>query len=155
MIKAPQLDEARRRPGFGEGSLMRPRRRRRGARQLNADEARLTNLRLAPERIDATLLTTEGRLRHVQIKPGGKLERFGTDGSEGFDKTPTIRFAALQARRAAAARAPRGEGARRAGLERAVRGAAGHRRRGPLGRLLQARPYVIGDARGRFERPYP
>ena len=72
VIQAPQLEQGPTPIGFGEGSLMRPAAVKSALAQMNADEVRLTNLRLAPERIDATLLTTEGRLRHVQMKAGGK-----------------------------------------------------------------------------------
>ena len=44
---------------------------------------RLGNLRVAPERIDATLVTKDGRLRQVQIVPGGAVRVIGTTGA-GF-----------------------------------------------------------------------
>jgi len=155
VIKAPQLDEGPTPVGFGEGSLMRPAAVKSALAQLNADEVRLTNLRLAPERIDATLLTTEGRLRHVQIKPGGKLERFGTDGSEGFDKTPTIRFAALRpgAPLRLARRGAKELGVPVSSVQYAVPLDSGDGVRWVV--YFKRGQYVIGNAAGRFQRAYP
>ena len=39
--------------------------------KLRGSELRLTHLRLAPERIDAQLLTRAGNLRSMQVQPGG------------------------------------------------------------------------------------
>ena len=155
VIKAPQLDDGPTPTGFGEGSLMRPAAVGAALAKLNADEVRLTNLRLAPERIDATLLTTEGRLRHMQIKPGGKPEQLGTDGSEGFDKTPTIRFAALRpgAPQRLARRGAKELGVPVSSVQYAVPQDTGDAVR--WSSTSSAARYVIGDARGRFERAYP
>ena len=140
-LKAPNVPQiAGPKPkGLEKDSLVRKANVAAALRQLSAmEDAKLTNLRLAPERIDATLLTNEGRLRHVQITPGGKLERFGSDGSPGFDSVPTIPFATPQSRRAAAARPPRREGDRGADQRAPVRRAAGHLRQDPVGRLLHS-----------------
>jgi hypothetical protein len=116
---------------------------------------RLTNLRVAPERIDATLLTSAGRLRNVQIKPGGKLERFGPDSGAGFDQTSTIPFARINA--AAPQRIARA-GAERIGVKVATlqylvptnfNGSVMWAAYFTRGR------YVLGDASGRFQRKYP
>ena len=46
-----------------------------------ADEGgRLTNLRVAPDRIDATTVTKDGRLRLLQVVPGGALNVLQTTG---------------------------------------------------------------------------
>jgi hypothetical protein len=157
-IKAPNAPQiAGPKPkGLEQDSLMRKANVAAALRQLSAmEDAKLTNLRLAPERIDATLLTNEGRLRHVQITPGGKLERFGSDGSPGFDSVPTIPYSGLNP--GAPQRLAR-RGAKEIGV--------------PLTELQYAVPlyssdqltwavyftrsrYVIGDARGRFDRKYP
>ena len=142
--------------GLGKESLMRRANLAAALRKLSsAEDAKLANLRVAPERIDATLLTNEGRLRHVQIKPGGKLEQFGSDGSPGFDNVPTIPFARLDP--GAPQRLTR-RGADKIGA--------------PVTEVQYAVPiyssneltwavyftrgrYVIGNARGRFQRQYP
>jgi hypothetical protein len=116
---------------------------------------RITNLRVAPERIDATLLTSAGRLRNVQIKPGGKLERFGSDSGAGFDQTPTLPFAAVNP--AAPQRLAR------AGAERIRVAVSTLQYTVPVrvsGSVMWAAyflrgRYVIGDASGRFQRAYP
>jgi hypothetical protein len=124
-------------------------------RQIRAKGGgRLTNLRVAPERIDAQLLTPQGRLRSVQVKPGGALERFGPDSGPGFDTVNTIPFARINQT------AP--QRLARAGAERL---------KVPLSTLQYLVPtfssgnltwvayfehgrYVLGDARGRFERAF-
>jgi hypothetical protein len=116
---------------------------------------RLTNLRVAPERIDATLLTSAGKLRSVQVKPGGKLERFGPDSGPGFDQTSTIAFARINP--AAPQRLAR------AGAERIGVKVASLQYLVPTnfnGSVMWAAyftrgRYVLGDASGRFQRKYP
>jgi hypothetical protein len=73
---------------------------------------RLYTLRLAPDRIDARLLTHDGRIRDVRIRPGGRLRRRGTSAG-GFGFVDTIPFARVAA--AAPERATRAA-ARRLGL---------------------------------------
>jgi hypothetical protein len=53
---------------------------------------RLTLLRVAPDRIDARLLTRRGRLRNVQIRHDGALRDFGASAG-GFGFVDTIPFA--------------------------------------------------------------
>jgi hypothetical protein len=142
--------------GLGPGSLVRQDRFAAALRQIRTKGGgRLTNLRLAPERIDATLLTGAGRLRNVQIKPGGALERFGPDSGAGFDQTSTIPFARINA--AAPQRLARA-GAERIGVKVATlqylvpttfNGSVAWAAYFTRGR------YVIGDASGRFQRKYP
>jgi hypothetical protein len=156
IITVPKLTEGPQPKGLGEGSLMRRADVAAALRRLSSDEGtKLTNLRLAPERIDATLLTSEGRLRHVQVKPGGKVERFGSDSGPGFDTVSTIPYARVNPG------APQ-RLARRGAEEIGV----------PLNELQYAVPtlsgddltwvvyftrgrYVLGDARGRFDRKFP
>jgi hypothetical protein len=155
VLKAPEVDDGPKPTGFGEGSLMRPAAVKSALATLNADEVRLTNLRLAPERIDATLLTTEGRLRHVQIKPGGKLERFGSDGGEGFDKVPTIGFSKLNP--AAPQRLAR-RGAKELGVPvSTVQYAVPQDIRGEVRWVVYFKrgQYVIGGPNGGFDKAYP
>jgi hypothetical protein len=123
--------------------------------KLGGAELRLTSLRVAPERIDATLLTRGGRLRNVQVQPGGALRRLGPDSGPGFDSTGTIPFSRLQPR------APQ---------RLARRGAA--KLHVPVSTLQYLVPtsfsgtltwaayfkhgrYVLGDAAGRYQRSYP
>ena len=123
--------------------------------KLRGSELRLTHLRLAPERIDVTLLTRGGRLRHNQVQPGGAIKQFGPDSGEGFDQTRTIPFARLNA--GAPQRLAR-QGAAKLGVpvstlqylvptyfSGAITWAAYFKR----GR------YVLGDAAGRYQRSYP
>ncbi len=57
---------------------------------------RLYSLRLAPERIDAQLLTKSGRLRFVQLRHDGELRRLSLSGP-GFNRLQTIPFARVDA----------------------------------------------------------
>ncbi|HYI17162.1 MAG TPA: hypothetical protein VD836_00560, partial [Solirubrobacteraceae bacterium] len=123
--------------------------------KLRGSELRLTHLRLAPERIDAQLLTRAGSLRSVQVQPGGSIRQLGPDSGEGFDQTRTISFARLNA--GAPQRLAR-RGAAKLGVpvstlqylvptyfSGAITWAAYFKR----GR------YVLGDAAGRYQRSYP
>lgn len=83
--------------GVGRGSLLRPFAFGAAIKRLrNGGYGQLTNLRVAPERIDATLLTKGGALRHVQIVPGGALRQFGT-ATGGFRGVPTMSLAGINA----------------------------------------------------------
>jgi len=62
----------------------------------NGGYGRLTNLRVAPERINATFLTKDGRLRNVQFQPGGAVRDFGTSGP-GFSGARTMSIASINA----------------------------------------------------------
>lgn len=57
---------------------------------------RLRSLRVAPERIDAQLVTGSGRLRFVQLPYDGQLRRLSLSGT-GFGSLPTIAFARVNA----------------------------------------------------------
>ena len=116
---------------------------------------RLTNLRVAPDRIDATLLTSAGRLRSVQVKPGGKLERFGPDSGPGFDQSSTIPFARIKP--AAPQRLARA-GAERIGVKVAtLQYLVPTNFNGSImwAAYFTRGRYVLGDASGRFQRKYP
>ncbi len=83
--------------GVGRGSLLRPYAFGAAIERLRGGGyGRLTYLRVAPERIDATLLSKGGALRHVQIVPGGGLRRFGPAG-RGFSGLPTMSLAGIEA----------------------------------------------------------
>jgi hypothetical protein len=124
-------------------------------RKLSSSELRLTHLRLAPERIDAQLLTRGGSLRSMQVQPGGAVTQLGPDSGPGFDSASTISFSKLNAG------APQ---------RLARQGAA--KLHVPVSTLQYAVPtlfsgkvtwvayfeharYVLGDARGRWQRSYP
>ncbi len=142
--------------GLAAGSLVRPANLAAALKEIRTSGGgKLTHLKVAPERIDAQLLTPAGRLRSVQIKPGGQLERFGPDSGPGFDQSSTIPFSRLNP--AAPQRLAR------AGAERI---------HVPVSTLQYAVPsvfsgaltwaayfrhgrYVLGDASGRFQRAYP
>lgn len=84
--------------GVGRGSLLRPYAFGAAIKRLRSSGlGRLANLRVAPERIDATLLTKAGSLRHVQIVPGGTLRKFGSAGATGFSGVPTMSLAGIDA----------------------------------------------------------
>jgi len=74
---ADETPSGRRQPaltasGLSVNSLLRPAAFRRAMTRLRTGGyGRLTNLRVAPDRIDASMLTKDGRLRQVQIVPGG------------------------------------------------------------------------------------
>ena len=81
--------------GVGRGSLLRPFAFGAAIKRLrNGGYGRLTNLRVAPERIDAILLTKGGALRNVQIVPGGAVRQFGT-ATGGFRGVPTMSLAGI------------------------------------------------------------
>lgn len=141
--------------GVGPRSLVRRANLAAALGRLRSTELRLDHLRVAPERIDATLLTRGGRLRSVQVQPGGAAERLGPDSGPGFDGASTIPFARLNP----------------AAPERlARRGAA--KLHVSIAKLMYLVPtfssgtltwaayfphsrYVLGDAAGRYQRSYP
>jgi hypothetical protein len=152
----PETPQAAPPKGLGGGSLVRPATFAAAMREIRTKGGgRLTNLRVAPDRIDATLLTSAGRLRSVQVKPGGKLERFGSDSGPGFDQTTTIPFARIRPG------AP--QRLARAGAERIGVKVATLQYLVPTnfnGSIMWAAyftrgRYVLGDALGRFQRKYP
>ena len=125
-------------------------------RTLSASEqGRLRSLRVAPERIDAQLLTSEGRIRHIQVKPGGEPERFGPDSGPGFDGLGTIPFSRLDpgAPTRLARRGAEEVGVPIADLQYAVPQTIGEDVRWVV--YFTRGRYVIGDAKGRFQAEYP
>jgi hypothetical protein len=141
--------------GLGARSLVRKANFAAALRRMSGSELRLTHLSLRPDRIDAQLLTRGGRLRSVQVQPGGGLERLGPDSGAGFDSTSTIPFARL----------------RPGAPERLARQGAA-KLHVPVSTLQYLVPtlfsgtltwaayfkhsrYVIGDAAGRWQRNYP
>jgi len=76
--------------GLSVNSLLRPAAFGKAITRLRTGGyGRLTNLRVAPDRIDASLLTRDGRLRQVQIVPGGAVRVIGTSGA-GFAGARTM-----------------------------------------------------------------
>jgi hypothetical protein len=156
-IAAPEVSAAAAVPPMGVRgrSLVRRDHFAAALASLSGSELRLTHLRLAPERIDAQLLTRGGRLRSVQVLPGGATKRLGPDSGPGFDSAGTIPISRLDPR------APQ---------RLARRGAAKLRVR--LSTLQYLVPtlfsgkvtwvayfeharYVLGDAAGRYQRAFP
>lgn len=78
--------------GLGAGSLLRPFAFRRAMSRLRAGgHGRLLNLRVAPDRIDATTVTKGGRLRLLQIVPGGALNVLQTTNGFAGAQTMTLK----------------------------------------------------------------
>ena len=156
-ITAPEVEPGGPKPtGLGEGSLMRRADLAAALTQLRSSEdTKLTNLRVAPERIDATLLTREGRLRHVQITPGGKLRRFGSDSGAGFDTVGTIPFSRLNpgAPQRLARRGAKEIGVPVTEVQYAV--PLYHDGQVTWGVYFTRARYVLGNGAGRFERKLP
>ena len=90
-------DRADRPPrGLSANSLLRPAAFGRAMKRLRTGgHGRLTNLRVAPDRIDATTVTKDGRLRLVQIVPGGALNVLQTTG--GFAGAQTMALKGIDA----------------------------------------------------------
>ena len=156
IITRPKLEQPQNAPKGLEGeSLVRPANLAAALKKIGGAGGGITNLRVAPERIDATLLTPAGRLRHVQVKPGGDLERFGPDSGPGFDSSKTIPVSKLDPRAPAklARRGAEEVGVPVTELQYAVPQEFDNAVRWVV-YFTRAR-YVIGDARGRFEREYP
>ncbi len=76
--------------GLSVTSLLRPAAFGKAMTKLrNGGYGRLTNLRVAPDRIDASMLTKDGRLRQVQVVPGGAVRVIGTSPT-GFTGARTM-----------------------------------------------------------------
>ena len=137
--------------GLERRSLVRRANFARALRRLrSARLGSVSSLRVAPERINAGLLTKGGRLRNVQLTFDGELKRFGSSGP-GFSFVGTVPFAQLNT--AAPERLAR-QAARR--LKRKIStlnyvSLLGAHRRGRVGRVLQERP----DRAGRRARELP
>ena len=122
------------------------------ARMRNEGLGRLRTLRVAPERVDAQLLTRGGRLRSVQARFDGEFRVLSTSGP-GFGRLDTVPFATVNT----------------AAPSRLARSAAGRLRRpvgqvdyavllaglGPLADwsvIMRGGAQFLGDARGRIAR---
>jgi hypothetical protein len=154
-IKRPVVTQGPQPKGLEAGSLMRRAAIADFLRRLRADESvKLRSLYLSPARLDAQLLTRDGRIRHVQQKAGGELERFGSDSGPGFDAIPTIPYGKIDpgAPQRLARRGAKEHGIPITELQYAVPQDISGQVRWVV-YFTHAR-YVIGDARGRFERAY-
>jgi len=90
---APEAGRAERVPrGLSAGSLLRPAAFGRALTRLRTGgHGRVTNLRVAPDRIDVTTVTKDGRLRLLQIVPGGALNVLQTTGGFAGAQTMTLK----------------------------------------------------------------
>ena len=76
--------------GLSVTSLLRPAAFRKAMTRLRTGgHGRLMNLRVAPDRIDASMLTKDGRIRQVQITPGNATRVLATSPS-GFAGARTM-----------------------------------------------------------------
>ncbi|MCW3014153.1 MAG: hypothetical protein JWO02_1245, partial [Solirubrobacterales bacterium] len=98
--------------GFGTGSLLLKSNFAKALTVLRGEGSRLRSLRVAPERIDASIVTSGGRMKQVQVTSQGKLQRFSTSGP-GFSRAGTFpidglkRAAPFRLSRSAAGRSKR------------------------------------------------
>ena len=84
--------------GLGPGSLLRPAGFSRALADIRRrDIGRLQNLRVAPERIDATLFTPRGTLVNVQVSATEGYRKFSESGP-GFTASDTVRYGQLDPR---------------------------------------------------------
>ena len=84
--------------GLEPGSLLRPAAFERAIAQIRRrGGGKLENLRVAPERIDATLITDRGTLVNVQVSATEGYRRFSESGP-GFTASDTVPFSKLDAR---------------------------------------------------------
>ena len=84
--------------GLDAGSLLRPAAFQRALAQIRRrGGGKLENLRVAPERIDATLITGRGTLVNVQVSATEGYRRFSESGP-GFSASDTVPFGKLDAR---------------------------------------------------------
>jgi hypothetical protein len=112
---------------------------------------RATSVRIAPARVDATLVTADGRLSSAQVPAGGELRRFGTSDAR-FRNLDTITWERLNPRipqrltRAAARRIGRSP----ARIDYVLATITG----GELtwGAYFKGGAIVLADARGRITR---
>ncbi len=98
--------------GFGTGSLLLRANFARAMTALRREGARASSIRVAADRIDASIVTTQGRAKQVQYRWDGSIMRFG-DPRSGTTLTGTFALADLDRRaafrlaRSAAGRAKR------------------------------------------------
>jgi hypothetical protein len=138
--------------GLRGGSLIRPAELGRALDRLRAEQlGRLTNLRLAPERIDAQFVTSGGRLRLVQLGFDGEVQRFPLSGP-GFRHLDTIPLSKLDP--TAPARLVRAAAARLHRPAARIDYVVASRFAGTVtwGAYFKAGGIFLGDARGRLQR---
>lgn len=98
--------------GFAAGSLLLKTNFNRGLRRLRTQGSRLASLRVAADRIDASIATRDGRRKQVQVDWKGNVKVFSTSGP-GFGQVNTFlirdvfRAAPFRLSRSAAGRAKR------------------------------------------------
>ena len=124
--------------GVGGRSLVRRDHFAAALAKLSGSELRLTHLRLAPERIDAQLLTRGGALRSVQVKPGGESEQLGPDSGSRLRQREHDPVLAPRPGRPSAPGSPRRAQAPRPGLDPPVPRPVAVRRQDHVGGLLRA-----------------
>ncbi len=97
-LQAPPAARAAAPPrGLGRGSLLRPYAFGAAVKRLRSGGyGRPTHLRVAPERIDATMLTGRGVLRNIQIVSAGSARQLGPD-IKGFRGVPTLSLKGIDA----------------------------------------------------------
>jgi hypothetical protein len=84
----PPAPEAAAPVGLQAGSLIRPNEFRRALAQLRGRKiGRVETMRLAPERIDAALISSGGRLRSVQLRHDGAFQEFASTPGLGHLET--------------------------------------------------------------------
>ena len=84
--------------GFQPGSLLRPAAFEHAITQIRRrGDGKLQNLRVAPERIDATLITNRGTLVNVQVSATEGYRKLSESGP-GFTASDTVPFSKLDAR---------------------------------------------------------
>lgn len=116
-ITVPTLPEAPAPPktpptGLGSGSLLVRANFANALDILRPEGSHLRSLRVAPDRIDASIVTTDGYMKQVQVTYDGRLQRFSRVGP-GFPLTGSftvdglVRAAPFRLARAATARAGR------------------------------------------------
>ena len=100
-ITIPNLSPPQAKPapaGLEAGSLLRPAAFQRAIAQIRRrGGGKLENLRVAPERIDATLITDRGTLVNVQVSATEGYRRF-SESSPGFSASDTVPFGKLNPR---------------------------------------------------------
>ena len=91
----------------------------------------------------------------MQVKPGGKPEQLGPDSGSGFDSASTIPFSRLDpgAPQRLARRGARKLGVPVSTLQYVVPSVFSGKLRWAA--YFERSRYVLGDARGRYQRSYP
>lgn len=93
-LTVPKVPEAPARPrtppaGFARGSLLLRANFAKALAILRPEGSRLRTLRVAPDRIDASIVTAKGAMKQVQVTWEGRLQVFSTSGP-GFPLAGTF-----------------------------------------------------------------